>query len=1005
MGDILTKLTASVNRDVKLINANPVHALGLSRGFTKADVKKAHRKAALKYHPDKNPDCDTSGIFAAIQSSYEKLNATLDADETTDISGNSSNKKSNYQSFNKQDDSKYTHFKTHKDLGRRGSKPGSGSKPANRANPTTASAVSGLTTEHLRVLLKQFGFADAGVDKMERPELIKKYLAVSAHVNASAKQSNNVQQDENDDDMFSFSAPNYEDAEAFGKGAHKAFERLAKEWSNEWSRQMQNELDRDTRRRQANDMPSEPIPGYRKPQQRKQAPIPEGDAVPGYEFTHIPGQDSRRKLNKGRPTPSPYANSQYTKQKAAMAAEERQLRAEAKREEELKKNIASTKAQLHATRRLKAEEEKKRAQLADALRDERATWMKEKLPHMSVAELRRIVQASGMGLDGCVDRLQLASRLARYYGIQLDDAVLADIRAASNKNGGGGSAVDAAMKSRFAPSGHLDPIVPVASTKNDDSKQSKPTPGVRDSIETPTVSAKMSDTELKKVMKTSRLATKSSSTALGSGYITKEKLDALEKRVLGGGQRRGSLTRDISAGARAGAAAGAEAGAGAGTGTGAGAGAGDGDGNGDGDGDGAGSGARAGTTEKSPSGNTKEVSSKASLDDVLAAAALAAAADATAEALQHGHNSSSDEYSDSEAESDDDLFMEQLRRRGWNVGSFPQNDSKIKSIADMQQEAAEATKSEGKVETSSQFVPSDALASAPTTARVDDEPAVEAINVTPSDDKQRVVEEKKISSGEAQKLLRKMGTPPVPQLGLFDQRDKEQILAFETLLQQAEREAEEKVNPDLPPGRIRARPRSGANSARSATSDSSDGNSSPVLQGGQVTAAIARASGMNKDNLRIDLTKVQEGEGVENSATAVQEEVDFWVHSARSDAEGGQTYREMESELQRRIAQDKLDLLEGKYLQGDTSSSISGGRTSNADRGRVKLSNQLRSTSPIVSPTKTQRHRDEDSSSVMSSDDGIEANTDTGTDYTTEASDSDFLEVSANPKASFLFFG
>ena len=88
------KLSESINRDVKLINANAVHALGLKRGFTKTDVKKAYRVAALKYHPDKNKDCDTSCIFAAIQSGYEKLNATLDAGEVPAASGDPQPKRS-----------------------------------------------------------------------------------------------------------------------------------------------------------------------------------------------------------------------------------------------------------------------------------------------------------------------------------------------------------------------------------------------------------------------------------------------------------------------------------------------------------------------------------------------------------------------------------------------------------------------------------------------------------------------------------------------------------------------------------------------------------------------------------------------------------------------------------------------------------------------------------------------------------------------------------------------
>jgi len=47
--------------------------LGLERGASDKDIKKAFRKLALKYHPDKNPDVDTSKKFREIAEAYEVL--------------------------------------------------------------------------------------------------------------------------------------------------------------------------------------------------------------------------------------------------------------------------------------------------------------------------------------------------------------------------------------------------------------------------------------------------------------------------------------------------------------------------------------------------------------------------------------------------------------------------------------------------------------------------------------------------------------------------------------------------------------------------------------------------------------------------------------------------------------------------------------------------------------------------------------------------------------------
>ena len=48
--------------------------LGLHKGASEGDIKKAYRKAALKYHPDRNPDApDAERLFKEASESYEVL--------------------------------------------------------------------------------------------------------------------------------------------------------------------------------------------------------------------------------------------------------------------------------------------------------------------------------------------------------------------------------------------------------------------------------------------------------------------------------------------------------------------------------------------------------------------------------------------------------------------------------------------------------------------------------------------------------------------------------------------------------------------------------------------------------------------------------------------------------------------------------------------------------------------------------------------------------------------
>ena len=48
--------------------------LGVERGAAEGDIKKAYRRMAMKYHPDRNPDDETAEAnFKEVKEAYEVL--------------------------------------------------------------------------------------------------------------------------------------------------------------------------------------------------------------------------------------------------------------------------------------------------------------------------------------------------------------------------------------------------------------------------------------------------------------------------------------------------------------------------------------------------------------------------------------------------------------------------------------------------------------------------------------------------------------------------------------------------------------------------------------------------------------------------------------------------------------------------------------------------------------------------------------------------------------------
>jgi DnaJ-class molecular chaperone len=134
-------------------------------------VKKAYKRLALKYHPDKNRDCDSSCIFAAIQSSYEILLASAPPEHNDssftnaeeEIARDKQSRMSTNATNTKASGSNTSAHSQGSNVPKSNNNQPQRAARAPHATFSEASQVSGMSTEELRRALQKVGVSNLNI--------------------------------------------------------------------------------------------------------------------------------------------------------------------------------------------------------------------------------------------------------------------------------------------------------------------------------------------------------------------------------------------------------------------------------------------------------------------------------------------------------------------------------------------------------------------------------------------------------------------------------------------------------------------------------------------------------------------------------------------------------------------------------------------------------------------------------------------------------------------------